>query len=121
MNMLADYQGDIAAWANQQAAFLRAGNLEALDLANLAEEIEGVRANEEHALMERMTVLWVSLLAWKAQPMRRNDSWKLSIEIQRDDVADRARTALTWKKLVCWPPMKPALMSTPSRKSARGP
>ena len=40
--MEALYNHDIVAWANEQAAFLRSGQFDKLDLINLAEEIEDV-------------------------------------------------------------------------------
>jgi hypothetical protein len=45
------YEQDIVAWANEQAAFIRAGRFDLLDLENIAEEIEDVgKVKNEHSL-----------------------------------------------------------------------
>lgn len=41
------YSRDIIAWVNEQAAFLRSGQFDKLDLTNLAEEIEDVGKSEK--------------------------------------------------------------------------
>lgn len=41
------YEKDVVAWAIEQAALLRAGNLSALDIVNIAEEIEDVGKSEK--------------------------------------------------------------------------
>jgi hypothetical protein len=67
---------------------LRAGNFEALDLENLAEEIKEVGKSEKRELMSRMVVLLAHLLKWQFQPLLRGKSRKSTIIVQRDDVAD---------------------------------
>ncbi len=57
------YDSDFFAWANQQAALLRAGQLSAADIENIAEEIES---------------------------MGRGRSWKATITVQRHALADTA-------------------------------
>ena len=41
------YESDFYAWANQQAALLRAGKLSSADIAHIAEEIESIGKREE--------------------------------------------------------------------------
>ena len=56
--MEALYNRDIIAQANEQAAaFLRSGQFDKLDLANLAEEIEDVGKSEKRELASRLAVL----------------------------------------------------------------
>ncbi|MEJ7138688.1 DUF29 domain-containing protein [Comamonadaceae bacterium SL12-8] len=55
--MPSTYDTDIVAWANEQAALIRAGRLEELDLDNLAEEILDVGNSEKRELVSRMAVL----------------------------------------------------------------
>ena len=43
---LAKYDGDIIAWANQQAEFIRNKQFDLLDLENIAEEILDVGKSE---------------------------------------------------------------------------
>ena len=40
--MASTYESDVVAWENEQAALLRSGNLSAIDIEHIAEEIDGV-------------------------------------------------------------------------------
>ncbi|WP_431856061.1 DUF29 domain-containing protein [Azospirillum sp.] len=77
------YDRDFYAWANQQAALLRAGKLEAADIEHIAEEIESMGRSEKRELVNRLAVLMLHLLKWQFQPGRRGNSWRLSIREQR--------------------------------------
>jgi hypothetical protein len=77
------YDTDFYAWANEQAALLRAGRLSEADVENIAEEIESMRKSEKRELVSRLTVLLVHLLKWRYQPGLRGRSWRLTIEQQR--------------------------------------
>jgi hypothetical protein len=50
---LHDYDGDIIAWANEQARLLRAGLFSQLDIEHIAEEIEDVGKSEKRELRKR--------------------------------------------------------------------
>lgn len=52
------------AWANEQAALLRTGDLSVIDVAHIAEEIEDVGKGEQRELASRMAVLLAHLLNW---------------------------------------------------------
>jgi hypothetical protein len=82
------YDRDFYAWANEQAALLRAGNLSAADIAHIAEEIESMGKTEKRELVSRLTVLLVHLLKWQYQPNLSGNSWRLSIANSRDQLAD---------------------------------
>lgn len=82
------YDTDFYAWANEQAALLRAGKLDAADIANIAEEIESMGKSEKRELINRLTILLAHLLKWQFQPERRGNSWRLSIANSRDQLAD---------------------------------
>jgi hypothetical protein len=82
------YDRDFYAWANEQAALLRAGRLAEADLENIAEEIESMGRSEKRELVSRLKFLLIHLLKWRFQPTRRGNSWRLSIEEQRREVAD---------------------------------
>lgn len=81
------YEQDIVAWANQQAAFIRTGRLDQLDLKHIADEIEDVGKSEQRELASRMAVLLAHLLKWQYQPERRGTSWRLTIRAQRKEIA----------------------------------
>ena len=77
------YDLDFYAWANEQAALLRAGKLASADIENIAEEIESMGRSEKRELTNRLTILLLHLLKWKFQPKRRSASWETSISVQR--------------------------------------
>ena len=82
------YEQDFYAWANEQAALLRAGALAAADIEHIAEEIESMGKTEKRELVSRLIVLLTHLLKWQFQPERRGTSWEVSIANTRDDLAD---------------------------------
>ncbi len=83
------YDRDFFAWTREQAALLRAGKISEADLENIAEEIESMGKTEKRELTSRLTVLLLHLAKWHFQPGSRGRSWRLSIEGQRLDIADR--------------------------------
>ena len=85
------YEKDVVAWAMEQAALLRAGNLSALDIEHIAEEIEGVGKSEKRELASRMAVLLALLLKWQHQPGRRGSSWTRMLKEQRKAIAAAMR------------------------------
>jgi hypothetical protein len=81
------YEQDIVAWAMEQAALLRAGNLSAIDIQHIADEIEDVARSERCELSRRVSTLLAHLLRWQHQPGRRCSSWVSLIKIQRRGIA----------------------------------
>ncbi|HEY3718618.1 MAG TPA: DUF29 domain-containing protein [Roseiarcus sp.] len=80
-----NYDSDFYAWANEQAALLRAGRLGQADIEHIAQEIESMGRTEKRELVSRLRVLLVHLLKWRFQPTGRGSSWKASIRVQRLD------------------------------------
>ena len=85
------YESDFYAWANQQAALLRAGRLAEAEIENIAEEIESMGRSEKRELVSRLTILLQHLLKWQFQPGRRSVSWRLSIENTRLQLEDHLK------------------------------
>lgn len=85
------YDRDFYAWANEQAALLRAGRLAEADIAHIAEEIESMGKTEKRELINRLAVLLAHLLKWKLQPEGRTRSWRLTIEEQRRQIIRHMR------------------------------
>lgn len=82
------YEQDFYAWAQHQAALLRQGTIEKIDLENLAEEVESMGKSEKRALARRLALLLGYLLKWHYQPEMRSNSWKYTIIEQRWQVID---------------------------------
>ncbi len=85
------YEKDVVAWAMEQAALLRSGQLSALDIEHIAEEIEDVGKSEKRELASRMAVLLSHLLKWQHQPGRRGSSWTRTLKEQRKAIAAAIR------------------------------
>lgn len=80
------YERDFYAWANEQAALLRSGQIMAADVENIAEEIESIGRAEKRELVRRLAALLLHLLKWQFQPEKRGTSWQATIKIQRRDL-----------------------------------
>ena len=91
------YEKDVVAWAMEQAALLRSGQLSALDIEHIAEEIEDVGKSEKRELASRMAVLLSHLLKWQFQPGRRGASWQRTIKEQRKAIALEIRSTPSLK------------------------
>lgn len=77
------YDSDFYAWANEQAALLRFGKLDALDIENLVEEIECLARREESELCNRLRALLRHLLLWISLPGRQCGSWRAAVTGER--------------------------------------
>lgn len=83
------YERDFYTWCLEQAALVRAGRLDELDLANLAEELESLGSEQANALRSFYRVLLIHLLKWRYQPGRRSRSWVVTIIRERGNAAER--------------------------------
>ena len=80
------HDSDFYAWTNQQAALLRAGELDSADIERIAEEIESMGRSEKRELFSRLAILLMHLLKWRFQPTLRGNSWRATIKVQRRDL-----------------------------------
>lgn len=80
------YDTDYVAWLEQQAAHLRAGRLSALDVDNVAAELESLMSSERRELANRLEVLLHHLLKWDHQPDQRANRWRATVEEQRSRI-----------------------------------
>lgn len=85
---LAGYEEDFALWSAEQAALIRAGNFDQVDLENVAEEIESLGTSDRHQIANRLEVLLMHLLKWERQPEHRSRSWASTIRGQREAILD---------------------------------
>jgi hypothetical protein len=82
------YDQDLLAWAERQAADLRAGQLDRLDVEHLSDELEAMAGKLRRELKSRLRILLAHLLKWQFQPRRRSRSWAATIAEQRDEIED---------------------------------
>jgi hypothetical protein len=78
----------LVAWALENAALLRAGRLEEIDAAHIAEELEDLGKSERRALGSHLRNLVMHLLKWQFQPEGRSGSWRSSIDNARAEIAE---------------------------------
>jgi hypothetical protein len=83
------YDTDFYAWTQEQAALLRDQQAQALDYANLAEEVESLGRSQQQALESHLEVVLTHLLAWCYGATRPDAprGWRLAIREQRRRLA----------------------------------
>jgi hypothetical protein len=94
------YDSDFYAWANEQAALLRTGELARADIDHIAREIESMGRFEKRELLSRLTVLMLHLLKWRRQPFKRSASWEVSIKVQRNGLVRHLEDNPSLKPLI---------------------
>jgi hypothetical protein len=80
------YETDFNLWIEQTVNHLKKGNLQALDLDNLIEEISDMGRNNRREVFGRLKVLLMHLLKWQYQPEKRTNSWINTIDEQREQL-----------------------------------
>lgn len=77
------YEQDFYSWALEQAALLRAGKFDQVDMDHVIEEIEDMGKSQYDQLESRFDVLLMHLLKWMYEPSHRGKSWVSTIKEQR--------------------------------------
>jgi hypothetical protein len=81
--MLPKYEEDFYGWAMENAALLKKGKFNEVDINHIIEEMENLGASEKRELVSRLSQLIMHLLKWHFQPIMRGHSWIYSIRVQR--------------------------------------
>jgi Domain of unknown function DUF29 len=84
----AEYERDLYSWSKEQAQLIRERRFDAIDLDNVAEEIESLGRTEFNRLESALRILLLHMLKWDHQPALRSRSWVPSIEAQRIEIDD---------------------------------
>jgi hypothetical protein len=82
------YERDFYLWLGQQAALLREGRFDQLDVVNLVEEIESMGRSDKKVIKSSLVVLLTHLLKHQFQPGQRSSSWRASIREHRQRLRD---------------------------------
>ena len=77
------YDTDYVAWLEEHVAHLRAGRLAALDVENVALELQSIMNSQRQQLENRLEVLIHHLLKWDHQPDQRSNRWRAMVQEQR--------------------------------------
>jgi hypothetical protein len=80
------YEQDYYLWLETTAKLLREGQLSALDVANLLEEIEDIGRSEKRAFYSNLKILLMHLLKYSYQSEKRSNSWIASIVEHRQRI-----------------------------------
>lgn len=83
------YETDFHAWASGQARAMAKGEHDALDIANMIDEVESVGRSQRAAIESHLTVLIIHLLKFRMQPSRITVSWRVTLRNQRKDIEQR--------------------------------
>ncbi|MBD1927102.1 DUF29 domain-containing protein [Trichocoleus sp. FACHB-90] len=78
-NLSTLYEQDYYLWLETTVRLLREGQLSALDVANLLEEIEDMGRSEKRAVYSNLKILLIHLLKYNYQSEKRSNSWLASI------------------------------------------
>ena len=90
----ASYDEDFAAWAQQQAAFVLAGDWQHLDLANVSEEISALAIAQKHAIAKRLYRFFEHIVKLVAMPDDGAvNGWFISGRNARRAIADLLATS----------------------------
>lgn len=80
------YDDDYYSWTQQQAAHLRGGRWDRIDLHNVAEEIESLGKSQLHALTSAYRLVAMHLLKCLVQPEEASASWITTIVRERGTI-----------------------------------
>jgi hypothetical protein len=80
------YDTDFAEWTAQTAELLRHGRFDAVDVENLAEEIEDLGGRQRSAVRSQLLGMLKHLIEQKLQPNRDESSWRTSIVSARTEI-----------------------------------
>ena len=94
------YDTDYVLWLEEQAAHLRAGRLAALDVENVALELESLMKSQRQQLENRLEVLIHHLLKWDHQPDQRANRWRATVQEQRTRIRRLLRFSPSLKREV---------------------
>lgn len=83
------HEVDFYVWAQRQAAALRKGRLEELDLEYLAEEVQDLADGRRSAVRSRARTIMEHLLKLRYSPATPpRNGWRETVRTQRDDLED---------------------------------
>jgi Domain of unknown function DUF29 len=81
------YERDEVAWYGAMIELIEQGRTEEVDFTNLKELLASMARSERREVESRLAVLFAHFLKWQYQPEKRSNSWRLTMEIQRQYLA----------------------------------
>lgn len=86
------YLRDETAWLDATAELVRAGRLDLVDAASLAEYLTDMAKRDRREVFSRLVVLLTHMLKWHHQPDRRSASWMSTIHTQQMELDGAANS-----------------------------
>ena len=81
------YDTDFVMWIEEQVQLLRTGQLDKLDIENVAEELDSMGRRDRRSIKSHLSVIQAHLLKLQFQPEARSTSWLRSISNSRGRIA----------------------------------
>jgi hypothetical protein len=82
------YESDETAWLEAMADLIARGKHTELDYEHLLEYLTDMAKRDKREVKNRLRTLLAHLLKWTHQKEKRTPSWRNTIKIQRQDLAD---------------------------------
>jgi len=82
------YETDETAWLEAMSELIAQGRLDELDYSHLGEYLADMARRDRREVKSRLAVLIAHLLKWTHQPDKRSGSWRGTIVVQRQELAD---------------------------------
>lgn len=86
------YLRDETAWLDATAELVRAGRLDLVDAASLAEYLTDMAKRDRREVFSRLVVLLTHMLKWHHQPTHRSASWMSTIHTQQMELDGSANS-----------------------------
>ena len=82
------YEADETAWLDAMADLIEQGRLDELDYAHLREYLSDMAKRDRREVESRLALLIEHLLKWDYQPKKRTRSWRRTILVQQQELAE---------------------------------
>ncbi|AFY72951.1 protein of unknown function DUF29 [Synechococcus sp. PCC 7502] len=92
------YEQDFSLWLEQTAQLLREGNLGAIDIDSLIEEVESMGRSERQAVKSNLEIILMHLLKYKYQSEKRSNSWRYTLLEHRRRLDEAFKTSPSLKR-----------------------
>lgn len=80
------YDTDFNSWIQEHISLLKAGRFNEIDNVHLIEELEDMAKKNKSELISHLVILIAHLLKWQYQPNYQSNSWRSTIDEQRDQI-----------------------------------
>ena len=82
------YESDETAWLEAMSTLAAESRFAEMDRVHLSEYLSDMAKRDRREVNSRLALLIAHLLKWQYQPTERSASWRTTIEVQRQELAD---------------------------------